>query len=111
MEKVLPSPQHLKWADCEIGVIIHCDLQVFAPDWNFRDPKHLPQASCFNPAQLNTDQWLETAKKLGAKYAVFVAKHCTGFSMWPTKAHDYSVASSPWKNGRGDVVARLHPVL
>lgn len=105
MEKVLPSPQHLKWADCEIGVIIHCDLQVFAPDWNFRDPEHLPQASCFNPAQLNTDQWLETAKKLGAKYAVFVAKHCTGFSMWPTKAHDYSVASSPWKNGRGDVVA------
>lgn len=105
MKNVLPSPQHLKWADCEIGVIIHCDLETFAVDWQFGDMEHMPPASCFDPPQLNTDQWLETAKKLGAKYAIFVAKHGTGFSMWPTKAHDYSVASSPWKNGQGDVVA------
>lgn len=105
MNRVIPSKQHLKWADCEIGVIIHCDLQVFAPEWEFGDMDHMPSPACFNPSHLNTDQWVETAKKLGAKYAVLVAKHCTGFSLWPTKAHDYNVANSPWKDRKGDVVA------
>ena len=42
---------------------------------------------------------------MGAKYAVLVAKHCSGFSLWPTDAHDYSIKQSPWKNGEGDIVA------
>lgn len=102
---VLPSKQHMEWADCEIGVIIHCDLQVFAPEWNYGDVATLPDPSCFHPSALDTDQWLETAQALGAKYAVFVAKHGTGFSMWPTKAHEFSVKNSPWKQGQGDLVA------
>ncbi len=105
MNIVLPAKQHLQWADCEIGVLIHYDIQVFAPNWKYGDMDHMPSPACFNPVQLNTDQWVETAKKLGAKYAILVAKHSTGFSLWPTKAHDYSVASSPWKNGKGDIVA------
>ena len=103
-ESFLPSAQHLEWADCEIGVIIHCDMQVFAPEWTYGDLSTLPAASRFNPELLDTDQWLAAAKSLGAKYAVLVAKHGTGFSMWPTAAHSYSVKSSPWRDGKGDVV-------
>lgn len=100
-----PTARHLEWADCEIGVIIHHDLQVYAPSFTRHDDTNVPPASVFNPSALDTDQWLETAKAAGAKYAVFVAKHCSGFSLWPTKAHAYSVASSPWKGGKGDLVA------
>ena len=106
--KVLPSAQHLEWADQEIGVIIHQDLQVYEHGYYFRDNwDYTPSPEVFNPSELNTDQWLEAAVNLGARYAVLVAKHCSGFSLWPTKAHDYSVASSPWKNGKGDVVAEF----
>lgn len=105
--KRLPSPtaSQLEWADAEIGVIIHLDVQVFEPNYSFRKQwGYTPDPKVFNPKNLDTDQWLEAAKSAGAKYAVLVAKHCSGFSLWPTKAHSYSVASSPWKNGKGDIV-------
>ncbi|MGM9760252.1 MAG: alpha-L-fucosidase [Parabacteroides sp.] len=105
MNVVTPNAQQIAWADAEIGVLIHFDMPVYQPDYNFREWGTHPDASIFNPTELNTDQWLETAHKLGAKYAVLVAKHCSGFSLWPTEAHDYSIKQSPWKNGKGDIVA------
>ena len=102
---VLPNEKQLEWADAELGIMIHYDMQVFNPDYEFRQWGTHPDASTYNPDQLNTDQWLEAASKLGAKYAVLVAKHCCGFSLWPTEAHDYSVKSCPWKDGKGDIVA------
>lgn len=44
---------------------------------------------------------------MGGKYAILVAKHTSGFSLWPTAAHDYSVKNTPWKNGKGDIVAEF----
>ncbi len=102
---VLPTQPQINWAEAEIGVIIHFDVVNFMPDYNWRKWGSEPPASFFNPSNLNTDQWLEAAQSLGAKYAVLVAKHCSGFSLWPTKAHDYHVGSTPWKNGKGDLVA------
>jgi len=102
---VLPTEQQQEWADCEIGVIIHLDVQVFEPSYSFRkQPGYTPAPSVFNPSDLDTDQWLDTAKSCGAKYAVLVTKHFSGFSLWPTGVHGFSVASSPWRKGRGDVV-------
>lgn len=105
VNKVTPNAVQLAWADAEVGVLIHFDMPVYQPDYNFRNWGTHPDASVFNPTELNTDQWLETAHKLGAKYAVLVAKHCSGFSLWPTEAHDYSIKQSPWKEGKGDIVA------
>ena len=100
-----PTKKQLEYQDCEIGVIIHLDVQVFEPSYNFREQRgYTPSPSVFNPSMLDTDQWIDSAKAAGAKYAVLVAKHCSGFSLWPTKAHDYSVSSSPWRKGRGDIV-------
>ena len=101
---VCPNAIQQAWAEAEIGVLIHFDMPVYKDDYNFREWGSHPAASTFNPTGLNTDQWLETASRLGAKYAVLVAKHCSGFSLWPTEAHDYSVKSSPWKDGKGDIV-------
>lgn len=104
-EIVCPNKIQQDWAEAEIGVLIHFDMPVFVPDYRWRQFGTHPDASAFSPTALDTDQWLETASKLGAKYAVLVAKHCSGFSLWPTEAHDYSVKNSPWKDGKGDIVA------
>lgn len=40
---------------------------------------------------------------MGAKYAVLVANHCTGFSLWPTAENDYCTRSLAWKDGKGDI--------
>jgi len=101
----LPSKAQVKWADSEIGVLIHFDMPVFEPGYNFRKNwNYHPDLSIFNPKELNTDQWIEVAKAAGATYAVLVAKHCSGFSLWPAKAHPYSVKNTPWRNGQGDIV-------
>lgn len=102
---VHPNEVQKQWADAEIGVLIHFDMPVFHPEYNFRQWGTHPDAADFNPTDLDTDQWLETASALGARYAVLVAKHCSGFCLWPTKAHPYSVRNCPWKNGEGDIVA------
>ncbi len=105
VNQVLPTQAQQKWADAEIGAMFHFDVQVFEPEYKWRDTRdYQPDASVFNPKELDTDQWIKAAKSAGATYAVLVAKHCSGFSLWPTKAHEYSVKNSSWKNGEGDIV-------
>ncbi len=101
---VVPNEKQIEWANDEIGVMYAYDMQVYNPDYEWRHWGTHPDASTYNPTDLDTDQWLEAASKIGAKYAVLVAKHCCGFSLWPTEAHDYSIKNSPWKNGKGDIV-------
>lgn len=102
----LPTPQQVAWSNAEIGVIIHLDINLYAPDtYRSEDKNTLPSLSAFYPAKLNTDQWIKAAKSAGAKYAIFVAKHGTGFANWPSKANDYNVGHTPWRHGKDDIVA------
>lgn len=93
-----PTPTQIAWQDLEFGLFIHME---HAPEGR---PDHVPPASEFNPARLDTDQWLQAAQACGAKLAVFTAKHVGGFCMWPTEGLDYSVRQSSWRDGKGDVV-------
>lgn len=106
-QQVLPNTAQVKWAETEIGAMFHFDVVNYVPGYDFRKWGTHPDVNVFNPSQLDTDQWIRAAKAAGAKYAVLVAKHCSGFSLWPTKAHQYSVQYAPWKNGKGDIVAEF----
>jgi alpha-L-fucosidase len=103
-----PTKEQVEWADCEIGALIHFDINVYEPEYQWRGQwDYNPDPKIFNPIKLNTDQWVKAIKEMGGQYAVLVVKHCTGFCLWPTKAHDYSIKSSPWKNGQGDILAEF----
>lgn len=98
-----PSKEQLSYQDWEMGVFFHFGIRTFyegREDW---DGGAMPVEG-FQPRKLDCGQWVRTAAQAGFRYAVLVCKHHDGFANWPSACTDYSVASSPWKNGGGDVV-------
>lgn len=103
MKKIIPSPKQLEFLDWEFGVFFHFGIRSFFPGHQDWDGKPMP-AEEFNPDHLNCEQWISLSAEAGAKYAILVCKHHDGFANWPSKYSDYSVAQTPWKDGKGDVV-------
>ena len=50
----------------------------------------------FNPAHYDPDSWLKLAHDAGMRYAVFVAKHHDGFSMYKSAVNPYNVTATPY---------------
>lgn len=101
---VKPTPSQLAWHDMELGMFFHFDIPVYKQGWEWRTFKDFPDPDLYQPTKLDTDQWMRAAQALGAKYAVFVAKHCSGFLQWSSDLYPYGVKQSSWREGTGDVV-------
>jgi len=111
--KVLPRPNQIAWMRLERTFFIHFGVNTFTQvEWGSgrEDP------SIFNPKELDPNQWMRAITNFGGKLLVLVAKHHDGFCLWPTRYTRHSVASSPWRDGKGDLVrevaeaARAHGV-
>lgn len=103
----LPTAQQVEWSEQELGMFFHMDIPIFqqaATGENVEHHKGWLDPNIYNPAKLDTDQWMEAAKAMGAKYVVFVAVHGTGFLQWQSNAYEYSLKQAVWRGGKGDVV-------
>ncbi|CAK7332213.1 unnamed protein product [Dovyalis caffra] len=100
----IPTASQLQWQLSSMALFFHFGTNTFTDsEWGTGrvDP------SVFNPTRLNTTQWVQVAKDSGFKRVILTAKHHDGFCLWPTEYTDYSVKSTSWRNGSGDVVKEL----
>ena len=96
-----PSPAQLAWQRDELALFCHFGVNTFT-DREWGDGRESP--SIFAPQNLDARQWARAAREAGARAMILTAKHHDGFCLWPTRTTEHSVASSPWRSGRGDVV-------
>jgi len=99
-----PSVPQLEWLRDELAMFLHFGVNTFTNrEWGdgTEDPK------IFNPERLDARQWARAAKTGGFRTLILTAKHHDGFCLWPTRTTAHSVASSPWRGGKGDVLREL----
>lgn len=98
---ILPSARQLAWQQREFTAFIHVGMNTVTDrEWGLghEDP------ALFDPSGVDTDQWMRSIAASGARGVILTAKHHDGFCLWPSALTAHTVAASPWRDGRGDLV-------
>lgn len=100
----VPSPQQVEWQKMEMNILVCFGPNTFTGmEWGLGTESE----DIFNPSDLDCEQWVSIAKATGFKGLIIVAKHHDGFCLWPNPESTHTVANSPWKDGKGDVLKEL----
>ena len=99
--RVVPSARQLAVQEMELYAFIHFSINTFTgQEWGdgTEDP------ALFDPRALNADQWVTALKAAGMGGLILTCKHHDGFCLWPSRYTAHTVAASPFRGGRGNVV-------
>ena len=100
----VPSEQQVEWQKMEMNMFAHFGPNTFTGrEWGLGNEAE----DIFNPTALDCSQWTGIAKAAGFKGIIITGKHHDGFCLWPNPVSGHTVAKSPWKDGKGDVLKEL----
>lgn len=101
---VRPAHRQLRWQKLEFYGFVHVGVNTMT-DREWGDGTESP--AIFDPADLDADAWVRLMRDAGMRGVILTAKHHDGFCLWPTGTTGHSVAASPWRGGRGDLVREV----
>ena len=100
----LPTAAQVKHAERAFYAFCHFTVDAFTDrEWGLGTESE----SIFNPKQFDANQIVGAVKAAGMKGLILTCKHHDGFCLWPSKTTEHDVASSPYKNGKGDIVREV----
>ncbi|XP_071115108.1 alpha-L-fucosidase-like [Haliotis cracherodii] len=88
------------WQRQKLPEVVDYMKNNFRPGWTYAD-----FAPMFTAEFFDADEWARLLESSGAKYTVFVSKHCEGFCHWPTNVSFSwnSMAAGPKRNIVGEL--------
>ncbi|WP_339708347.1 alpha-L-fucosidase [uncultured Kriegella sp.] len=101
---VVPTPNQYEALKDEFIAFIHFGPNTFTRmEWGngMEDP------AIFDLQNLDTEQWCRAMKEAGMKKVILTVKHHDGFVLWQSRYTQHGIMSTPFKDGKGDILREL----